>query len=74
MTVVEVVAILTGTVLGWASGTLKAHLHSLRRPQGSAGAGDESHPDVAASPDPRRPGGGRASEHQPHAAGQALFA
>lgn len=73
MTILEVVAILVGAVLGWASGALKAHLHSLRRPQGSASAGDESHPDVAAQPDPRRPGGGRATEHQPHAARQALF-
>ncbi len=74
MTILEVVAILVGAALGWVSGTLKAHLHSLRRPQSSVGADDESHPDLAAPPGPQQPRGGRATEHQPHAARQAQFA
>jgi hypothetical protein len=37
MTMADVLALLVGAALGWASGALKAHLHSLRRPQAPCG-------------------------------------
>ena len=42
MTILDVLAFLVGAALGWASGTLKAHLHSLRRPTASLRPGGES--------------------------------
>lgn len=74
MTILEVVAILVGAVLGWASGALKTQLHSMRRPRSSLGSGGECHRDLGAGDAPQRPRGAPGHLHQPHAARQALFA
>jgi len=74
MTILEVVVLLVGAALGWASGALKAQLHSLRRPQSSLGPGGECHRGLATAAAPQPPRGGPGNEQQPHAARQALFA
>jgi hypothetical protein len=54
MTMLDVFALLAGAALGWASGSLKAHLHCLRRPQASLRAGGSCHPDLVTLPAPGR--------------------
>ena len=53
----NVLALLLGATLGWASGALKAHLHSLRRPQAFLRAGGECRLDLPVLPAPVRPPG-----------------
>ena len=74
MTILEMVAALVGAALGWASGTLKAQLHSLRRPPSSLGSGGECHPGLAAPTAAPRPREAPRNEPRPHAARLALFA
>ena len=54
MTMLDVLALLAGAALGWASGSLKAHLHCLRRPRASLRAGGSGYPDFATLPAPVR--------------------
>lgn len=72
MTIVEVVAILVGAALGWASGALKAQLHSLRGPQGSLGSGGDCRRGFTAPAAPRRDA--PENEQQPHATRQVMAA
>ena len=62
MTILEAVALLVGAALGLASGALKAHLHSLRRPQCSLRAGSDGQGDHAMATEPRRSTGPAADE------------
>lgn len=69
---IEVVALLVGAALGWASGALKAQLHSLHGPPGSLGSGCRS--GLAALAEPAQPHDAPRNEKKPHAARQRLLA
>jgi hypothetical protein len=72
MTILEIVAVLVAAALGWASGALKAHLHSLRRPPSSLGS--DCRPGLAVLAEPAQPREAPRNEQKPHAARQRPFA
>jgi hypothetical protein len=64
MTAVEILAAMLGAALGWATGSVKAWLHRLRRPPDSRSDGARHGQDAALSTAPEPTGAGTPLDHR----------